>query len=521
MKKKLLLIVIAIIIGVCTSIIYELKTNELWIFGSEEVIEELSDEKTSILVINLDYYNPLVSSNVYIKDLSKLVFEGLTTVTEDLNYENCLAKIIEVQNDYKTYRIVLKSNIKFHNGNELTTDDVIYTINKIQSLGENSIYYYNVKNIESMKKVSSNELKITLKEIDNFFPSKLDFPILSELTYSNKDLYKYKEYNGTGKYKVVKMSDELWTLAYNEDYREKQIGNLKQIDVKFIFKVMQSFEALKSGDAEIVDTDTEVGAYGRSAFSNKRYNTGVFEILIFNLDSNMTSNQNVRQAILLAINRDNIIEEYLNGYGKAVVVPINPASYLYNSDLPTYSFNPEKAQDILTNMGYKLEGETRKKDNEELKINFLINSDKEYAKEKAEYIKSNLADIGITVNIIEKGTDKFNELFNSKEYDMVLADFALSAYPEFLYYFETGNKNNISNFSDEEYDYLVYMAKREIVESKLIEYFHRMQEILNAKLPMACLYTKTSTIYYNKSIQGEFKSNMNNVYFGIENLIKE
>lgn len=521
MKKKLLLIISAIIIGVFASIIYELRINELWIFANEEVIEELKDEKTSILVINPDYYNPLVSSNVYIKDLSKLVFEGLTSTTEDLNYENCLAKIIEPQDDYKTYRIVLKNNIKFHNGNELTADDVVYTISKIQSLGQNSIYYYNVENIESIKKVSSSELRMVLKEVDNFFPAKLDFPILSELTYSNKDLYKYKEYNGTGKYKVVSMKDDVWKLIYNEDYREKQSGNLKQLDVKIISKIMQSFEALKSGDAEIVDTDTEVGAYGRSAFSNKRYNTGVFEAIIFNLNSSIVADQNVRQAILLAINRDSIIEEYLNGYGKSVSVPINPSSFLYNSDLPTYSFNPERAQDILKNIGYNLENNLRVKDNEELKLNFLVNSDKKYAKEKAEYIKNNLAYVGINVNVIEKDTSKFNEAVKSQEYDMLLADFALSAYPEFLYYFETGNKNNISGFSDEEYDYLVYMAKREVVEMKLIEYFYRMQEILNARLPMACLYVKTSTIYYNKSIQGEFESNINNVYMGIENLVKE
>jgi len=321
MKRKILLIVIAIIIGVMASLIYELKRNELWIFEKEEVVIELTDAKTSILVINPDYYNPLVSNNIYIKDLSKLVFEGLTRITEELNYENCLAKIIEIEEDYKTYRIVLKNNIKFHNGNKLTVDDVIYTINKIISLKDKSIYYYNVSNIDSIKKISNYELKISLKEIDNFFPAKLDFPILSEITYSNKDLYKYNDYNGTGKYRVYRKQDDIWTLVYNEDYREEQSGNLKQIDVKFIDKVMQSFEGLKSGDAEIADTNTEVGAYGRSSFSNKKYNTGIFESLVFNLESEKVSDQNLRQAILLAVNRDGIIEEYLNGYGKSVTVP--------------------------------------------------------------------------------------------------------------------------------------------------------------------------------------------------------
>ena len=427
MKKKILLIFFAIIIGILASVIYELKVNELWIFAKETEVETVADADTSILVINPDYYNPLVSSNIYIKDLSKLVFEGLTRITDDLNYENCLAKIIEPKDDYKTYRIVLKDNIKFHNGDRLTSDDIIYTINQIQNLKEKSIYYYNIQNIKSIKKINNEELKVELNEIDNFFPAKLDFPILSELTYSNKDLNKIKEYNGTGRYKVVSQKEDEWILEYNNDYREEKSGNIKQINVKILTKLIQSFEVLKSGDVEIVDTDTEVGAYGRSAFSNKRYTTGIFEGLIFNLESPKVIDQNIRQAILLGINRDSIIEEYLNGYGESVTIPINPSSYLYNNDLSTYAFNPERAQDILNNTGYKLKETVRAKDGIELKLNLLINIDKESAKEKAEFIKRNLIDVGIEVNVIEKSTEGYKVALNGKQYDIALADWSLSA----------------------------------------------------------------------------------------------
>ena len=64
------------------------------------------------------------------------------------------------------------------------------------------------------------------------------------------------------------------------------------------------------------------------------------------------------------------------------------------------------------------------------------------------------------------------------------------------------------------------MAKREVIDIKLDEYFADMQEMLNSYLPMACLYVKTSTVYYNKDIDGEMNSNMFNVYSGIENMIK-
>jgi len=178
---------------------------------------------------------------------------------------------------------------------------------------------------------------------------KLSFPILPEKYYANKDLTKYQEYVGTGKYKVKSISDDEWVLEYNDNYYMERTGNITTINVKILNKNIQGFEALKSGDIDFVDTDVEVGAYGRSAFYSKRYNTGVFEGIIFNLNSKKVSDQNVRQAILLAINRDNMIENYLGGYGISTSIPVNPSSYLFDANLPTYSFNPEKAQDILDN----------------------------------------------------------------------------------------------------------------------------------------------------------------------------
>jgi len=286
-------------------------------------------------------------------------------------------------------------------------------------------------------------------------------------------------------------------------------------------KNIQGFEVLKSGDIDMVDTNVEVGAYGRSAFYSKRYNTGVFEGIVFNLESEKVNDQNVRQAILLSINRDSMIENYLGGYGFSVAMPINPSSYLFNESLPTYAYNPEKAQDVLTNTGWILNNDNvRTKDKITLNIDFLINEDKEYAKEKAEFISSNLKDVGINANIVSKSTDIYNTLVKNGEFDMVLTEWALSPYPEFLYFFETNHEKNYSGFSNEEYDYLAYMAKREVIEVKLNEYFADMQEMLNSYLPMACLYVKTSTVYYSKDIDGEMDSNMNDVYRGIENMVR-
>jgi len=517
--KKIIKLIICLIISI--GIVFVIMKN-INFFNKQEVNEvQLVDASINILVVNPDYFNPLVSKNKYVQDMNKLIFDGLTVINSELKAENCLAKIVEPKESSKEYRIVLKNNIKFHDGSELTSDDVIFTINKILKLKEESPYYYNVMNIASVNKVNKHELKITLNNVDNFMPEKLSFPILPERYYANKDLTTTNTIVGTGRYKVENTADNEWTLVYNNNYHEDRKGNITTIKAKILNKNIQGFEALKSGDIDMVDTNVEVGAYGRSAFYSKRYNTGVFEGIIFNLANEEVKDQNVRQAILLAINRDSIIENYLGGYAKSVAIPINPSSNLFDESLPSYAYNPEKAEDILTNTGWELDNNNvRVKDKVSLNIDFLINEDKEHAKEKAEFIASNLKNIGINVNIVSKTTDFYNAAIKNGEYDIVLTEWALSPYPEFLYFFETNNEKNYSGFSNEDYDYLVYMAKREVIDVKLQEYFSDMQEILNSYLPMACLYVKTSTVYYSKDIKGEMKSNVNDIYRGVENMIK-
>lgn len=517
--KKLLILIICIIIPIII-VFFIIKDNNL--FNKEEIEEiPLEDSYINILVVNPDYYNPLISKNKYVQDMSKLIFDGLTSINSELKAENNLAKIVEPKDASKQYRIVLKNNIKFHDGSYLTADDVIFTINKILKLKDESPYYYDVKNIKSINKVNKHELKITLNSEDNFFPEKLSFPILPEKHYANKDLKTSKIFIGTGRYKVDSITDDEWKLLFNEEYHGGRNGNITTINAKILVKNIQGFEILKSGEIDMVDTNVEVGAYGRSAFYSKRYNTGVFEGIIYNLGSEKVKDQNVRQAILLSINRDNMIENYLGGYGNPVAIPINPVSHLFDLSLPSYAYNPEKAQDILTNTGWILNNNNlREKDKVELNINLLVNEDKEYARQKAEFIANNLKDIGINVNIELKNSELYNASIKTGKFDMVLTEWALSPYPEFLYCFETNNEKNYAGFSNEDYDYLVYMAKREVIEVKLKEYFSDMQEILNSYLPMACLYVKTSTVYYDKDIDGELDSNMTDVYKGIENMIR-
>lgn len=523
MLRRIKLFCIFSIVVIITTLAFFLISHKEELLKNEEPEEILKEETVSLLVIEPDYINPLVSYNKYIQEISGLVFDGLTKIDEELKPQPALAKAFIPDENSTSWNVTLRNDVKFHDESKFTADDVIFTINKIKELGTASYYSYNVENIERVDKVSDYELKIELKKADNFFMNKMIFPILSKKYYSNKLLQNTNGYIGTGAYKQVEVTESDMKLVAFEDYYVKTTGNIKNIDVKITGKNRPGFELLKQNEIDIADTNIEVGAYGRSAYNSEKYVTSMFEGIIFNSENEALKDINVRQAILLGINRDVIIENFLGGYGISVDLPVNPNSYLVNKELNKNSFNPEKAQDLLTNSGWNVNSALgcRTKALLKLQFNLLINSDNKNTKEKAEFIKANLKSIGIDVNIVAKEATAYNTAIAEKEYDMALTDWAISEYPEFLYSFETGSKDNIFNFSNADYDYYVFMAKTEFLEGKMKDYFNKMQEILLRELPIVGLYFETSTVYYSQSIEGDLRPTINNIYAGLENMIKK
>jgi len=520
MEKKIKLFItlsICIIIAIIVSLAIVHRDNSSNKNKKNDVIKE---ESISLLIIEPDFLNPLVSQNKYVQQVSNLVFDGLTKLDSNLKPNLVLAKTFIPDNTLTKWTVSLRDDVFFHDGSKLTVDDVIFTINKIKEL-ENSYYLYNVSNISSLTKVSDYEFIINLEKSDNFLMSKMDIPILSKAYYENKSLEHTDKYVGTGIYKQTDFSKTNMSLVAFSDYYSKTSGNIKNIEVKIIEKARPGFELLKVGEVDVADTSTDVGAYGRSAYNSKKYVTGIFEGIIFNSENEVLKDPIAREAILLGINRDLIIEEYLGGYGISVDLPVNPNSYLVNTGLTKKSFNPEYAQDILTNNGFKdnLTFGFRTKNENKLQFNLLINKDKENAEEKAEFIKKDLKNIGIDIKVMAKSTIDYNTAIAKKEYDLAITDWVISEYPEFLYSFESNSKDNIFDFSNEDYDYYVFMAKTEYLEGRLTEYFRKMQEILIRELPIMGLYFETSTVYYNKDIEGELNSTVNDIYSGIENMM--
>jgi len=522
MKKKLLnFLVIIFVIVVIIGIFFKKDIGTITNIITGE--EKLTSAELDMLMINIDDFNPIVSKNQYVHNVSDLIFESLINVNSELKPESELAQNWNSDKENTTWIIELEQNIKFHNGNEFTADDVIFTINKIKEAGSGSIFYENVKSIESMTANNKYKLTITLRSSDNFFINKLTFPIVSKNYYSSGLFNKTPV--GTGKYKYVSgLNSSNIVLEYNKDYRIKKSGNIDKINLKVVGTEVLPFERLKDGEIDIVDTKSEVGAMGRSVYESKKYTTSIFETLMFNVAIEGLNDKNVRQAILLGINRDSLIEAYDKGAAVTTELPINSESYLYNPNLQKYSYNPNQANSILESAGWLNNGVVRSKNinNNTVNLSFtlLVNKDDLNSYEKATVIASQLKAIGINLIVDAKNNRDYQDAIESKNYQVAFSRFSIAAYPEFLYYFGSKNLKNYWNFSNEEYDLLIANTLRITDEEQIRQNIYRMQEILNDEMIIAGMYFGTSTIYYDKALTGTLNSNIEDIYSGIEEMKK-
>ena len=180
-KKVKLFCVLAVVVIFLTMAVWVIVNRENLI--NKDNVNIVTEETVSLLIIEPDFFNPLVSKNKYVQEISNLVFDGLTKIDETLKPESALAKTFIPDETLTSWNVTLRDDITFHDGNKFTADDVIFTINKIKELGEKSYFAYNVGNIESISKVSDYEVVFKLIKADNFLMNKMDLPILSKNYY--------------------------------------------------------------------------------------------------------------------------------------------------------------------------------------------------------------------------------------------------------------------------------------------------------------------------------------------------
>lgn len=502
----------------------------------------------------LSTLNPLITSNLSYHYFSKLIYEGLFKFNENLEPIPDIASTYTIKNDGKTVAVKIREDVFWHDGEKLTSKDVLYTINVLNS-SDSSSPYYQMLSSTGIFTVSGNNI-ISATIIDDFnieinfndsYSNSLEFltfPIIPShgFTSNYESALQVENYIpiGTGPYKYVSYEKhKSVNLEANENYR-----NGKPSIAIVMGKILENEElfltAYEAGQINITPaTSNNWDKYKQnSRVRTIEYVTSNYEFLGFNFSNQIVSGDKglkLRKAINYGIDRQDIIKKIYLGHATQADVPINPISWLVSEEANLYGYNIEKSREILASVGFNdtnsdgiLEDELGNK----LSLRLITNPSNQDRFKAAEMIREDLKDIGIELildynqNFRENFTQEELKLeweqINSKlllgDFDIVLLGWQMSAIPDLSSFFNSNQSglNNFINYANPAMDSLLTNANNSyLVEEKLLAY-NELQNLIVEDLPYISLYYRNKALLIDSKIKGDLNPTFINPYNGLE-----
>jgi peptide/nickel transport system substrate-binding protein/oligopeptide transport system substrate-binding protein len=450
--------------------------------------------------------DPALISDTYGFTVSQQIFDGLVQYDGTLTIIPAIAESWKGSRDGMSWTFFLRKGVKFHNGREVTADDVVYSFSRILDPRTNSkaaevflkvkgakdFVEGRAKTIEGLRTLDRYTVHIELTEVSVPFVSSLAIgyaKIVPREVIENLGPRFGSQPVGTGPFKFVrwKENEEIVLEAHHDYYAGRPFLDRLEYKVYPGNPVEKMFAGFENGELE--DTPVPVSELERIQVSTqnqfvRRPILGV-RFLAFNTSRDPLANRLVRQAFNYAIDREEMVREINKGRYKPGQSFLPPGTYGYDPGFHPYPFNPRRARTLLAKAGYP--------DGKGLPV-FQIWSSVNATNNQQEHeaIKKNLADVGIRVEF------HYNTnwpSFNGQAYEGKLPIFRygwVADVPEpdnFLYrLFYSRSRNNLTRYRNDRVDRLLDQARGEQVYLKRIQLYREAERIILEDSPVIPLY---------------------------------
>lgn len=491
---------------------------------------DINKDEIVISVQNVKTFNPILNTDYYDDQFLKLMFEPLVVFDDEERPSPNIAKQWSIGEDKKTLDIELRDDIQWHDGEPLTADDVVFTLDQIKKASADTIYKKCIENIDLYRKEGENTVKIVYNQPFSAAAYTLNFPIIPKHYYEGNIANDSVNINpvGDGPYVFQQYTDmKEITLTSNPDYfkGEPKIKKLKAL-------IARNHEAATSAfDSSLVDlVATEVVDWDRyasdSASTLYEYTTYYYDFLGFNFTKPLFQDINVRKAIAYAINKDKIIETNYLGHAVPVDTPVHPFSWLYEEQ-DGYPNNLDKAKELLAASGWTdsdEDGILDQGNGTKLRISILVNNRDAVRSNVAKQIGKQLNSAGIETNVTIVDYDTYLTNVQDAAYDIILGGWKFSPIMDFTFAFHSTQieaGQNYIRFNNPEMDTLLFSAFTAVGEEPMQLAYSNLQSFINEQLPYISLYFRTSALAARNYLHGDIEPNSHNLYQGIETWYKE
>ncbi|MBE0669104.1 MAG: peptide ABC transporter substrate-binding protein [Anaerolineales bacterium] len=483
---------------------------------------------TEALVGSMGRLNPMLDwNNSADRDVDRLIFSGLIRFDSRGLPQPDLADSWGASADGTIYNFSIRPNAVWHDGQPVTSDDVLFTIEMIKSAG--SLFPQDVKDLWSqveIKRLDEKTFQIKLPEPFAPFLDYATFGVLPKhlLESIPADQLAVAEFNlnpvGTGPYKF----DRLLTsggqitgvvLVPNTDYFI-QPPFIEQVVFRYYPSSAAAFEAYQQGEvlgiSQITNDVLEQALMEPtlSVYTSRLPQMGL--VFLNNNNPNVPFLQNaaVRRALLLGVNRNIIVSHILKGQAVIANGPILPGSWAYYDEIETFEYDPDAATALLKQEGYVIPaggGDVRAKDGQFLTFT-LVHPDDALHTQIAQAIQSDWALIGVRIDLQAATYGSLvNDFLAPRNYQAALADLNTSRTPDpdpylFWHQSEATGGQNYSQWDNRTASEFLETARTAADFSERARLYRNFQVVFTKDMPSLPLYYPVYSYGVDVQVQG-------------------
>jgi peptide/nickel transport system substrate-binding protein len=494
---------------------------------------------------DVESINPLFAFSVDEGSISELLYlsmiqHGWDEENGEITSEPLIAKNWVWSSDTSSVTVNLRDDVRWSDNEKLTASDVAFSFDIFSDPAVDSRLFGSFTKFytDSSGHILINKTfeilspdKIKINFIPHTHPTlfNIDIPILPKHVYEKiqrKDIAT-SEVNfkpvSNGPYKLENW-DKNQSLTLKADSSSFLFH--KGIINKIIFKVIPDYNSritqLKKGEIDLCELikpddapeleknkDIEIVPVKGREYEYVGWNN--IDPDLFNKEHKVIPNKffgsvKVRQALSYAINKKEILEEYLHNYGQLAVGPVSPIfKKAINENLQPYSYNPEKAKQLLAEEGWKdIDNDgILEKNGTEFSFDLYIPGGNPLRNYSATVIKNNLKNVGISVNIQTMELNTFLDNLFSKKLNAWIASWYVGIPLELKMLWHSDDEStplNIQSYSNQEIDNLLDKIESNSKEQKLYQLYKKFQEIIHNDEPVTFLYWIDNITAHNKRI---------------------
>ncbi len=494
-----------------------------------------SDSSITVSVSMAKTLNPLVNSDESVDMALSLLYEKLIVIGPDGKAEPNIAQSWTFNEDGSVAYINLRNDVCFSDGTRLTAYDVAYSLKTIDN-ADNSYYENCVENIKTWTVTGDYSLSVTFYDTGAGNIFNLAIPVISRVFYGGD--YADGDINtdtalGTGYYRFesFKKPDNLSLVASLNCF--KGMAEIDRVNIIMTKDQETNYNLFAQGITDILAAGNNAAdAVSRPGVNSVSYRTNEYDFIGFNFNNSILSDRNVRQAIAYSIDKDSMIEAIYLGDAEEAYSPVSSSSWLYDSSVYGYDYDPSVARMLLEQSGWRFRSGSdgvRQSGGDSprmLSLSILVNGENNERRQVAVKLAEALEGIGFDIILETVNFDTYSQRLENGNFDIFVGTWSLSPIGDYTFMFGSQELNgedwNIINYSSAKMDEYLTACSEAASDEDMISAYSNLQKYISQELPYVSLVFRKSRVYTGPRIDGSLTPALYNVLSGVEGLkIKE